>query len=279
VRPGQHVRRRGEDLEPGAEALPSGARLGPAALGLAASLDYTALEVSRRPRVRVLCTGDELRPPGTPDVPGSIPESISIGLCVMARRACASVEVAPYAADEQEATERAVGSALEGADLLLTVGGVSVGHHDWVRPALAAHDVELEFWKVAIKPGKPVALGRSGDEGPLVLCLPGNPASALITFGLFGMPLLRAMQGDLSPVPGTLRLPLAAPIKHKTGRLEFVRAQLTRQGDETRVTPLSNQASGAQTSLAWSDALAMLPAEIDRLAEGDLVETLRWHDL
>jgi molybdopterin molybdotransferase len=279
ARSGQHVRRRGEDLEAGAEALTAGTRLGAAALGLAASLDRTDLVVSRRPRVRILCTGDELRAPGSADVPGTIPESISVGLRAMAMRACAVVDVAPYVSDERETTEAAVGAALEGVDLLLTVGGVSVGHHDWVRPALDAHGVRLEFWKVAIKPGKPVALGRAGDEGPLVLCLPGNPASALITFGLFGLPLLRAMQGDDSPIPHTQRLTLASSLSHKPGRLEFVRARLTRAGDEIRVAPLSNQASGALTSLAWGDALAMLPAEVTHLDAGQPIETLRWQDL
>jgi molybdopterin molybdotransferase len=279
ARPGQHVRRRGEDLESGEEALAAGTRLGAATLGLAASLDRTELVVSRRPRVRILCTGDELRAPGSPDAPGTIPESISVGLRAMAMRTCAVVDVAPYVKDERETTESAVGAALEGVDLLLTVGGVSVGHHDWVRPALDAHGVRLEFWKVAIKPGKPVALGRSGDEGPLVLCLPGNPASALITFGLFGLPLLRAMQGDDSPIPHTQPLPLASPLSHKPGRLEFVRARLTREDDELRVTPLANQASGALTSLAWGDALALLPAEVAYLDAGQLIETLRWQEL
>src|SRR5690606_38017088 len=124
------------------------------------------------------------------------------------------------------ATSDAVGAALEDTDLLLTVGGVSVGDHDWVKPALEKQGVELTFWKVAIKPGKPIAFGqKSGARGPLVLGLPGNPASALVTFGIFGVPLLRALQGDSCPEPRTFRLPLERTISHKAGRLEFVRAR------------------------------------------------------
>lgn len=279
VRPGQHVRVRGEDLEAGAEAIRPGTRLGPAALGLAASLDLVRLGVSRRPRVRVLCTGDELRAPGSPSAPGKIAESISIALRAMATRACATVEVAPYVTDERDETERAISRALVDTDLLVTVGGVSVGHHDWIRPALESHGIALEFWKVAIKPGKPLALGRAREGGPLVLSLPGNPASALITFGLFGIPLLRAMQGDVSPLPRAQRVPLAAPLRHKKGRLEFVRAAFVRVNDETHVKPLPNQSSGALTSLAWCDALALLPADVEALDAGARVEVLPWPEL
>jgi molybdopterin molybdotransferase len=276
-RAGQHTRAAGEDLARGAVALPGGTRLGAAALGLAASLDVIELSVACRPRVTILCTGDELRPAGSPDQPGKIPDSISLPLATLATLAGAEARIAPHVGDEREATERALAAALRETDLLLTVGGVSVGDHDWVRPGLEARGVALDFWKVAIKPGKPIAFGRNAD-GTAVLGLPGNPASALVTFALFGMPFLRALQGDQQPLPSTLRLPLGGPIRHKAGRLEFVRARLTQASGALTAVPLENQASGALTSLAWADALVLVPAEADGLDAGTTVEVLRLQD-
>ena len=278
-RAGQHVREAGEDLAPGSVALERGLRLGPAALGLAASLDLTELDVARRPRVTILCTGDELRAPGSARMPGKIPESVSPGLAALAALAGASVRRLPPVGDDRTATERAIAVALRDTDLLLTVGGVSVGEHDWVRPALEAEGVALDFWKVAIKPGKPLAFGRHARGTAAVLGLPGNPASALITFSLFGMPLLRALQGDRAPVPAFVPLPLAAPLAHKPGRLEFVRVSLEPRGGRLSVVPFDNQASGALTSMAWSNGLALLGAEVDALPAGALVEVLRFQDL
>ncbi len=276
---GQHVRRAGEDLDVGGVALVPGMRLTPAALGLAASLDVTELSVGVRPRVTILCTGDELRAPGSAPMPGKIPESVSPPLAALALCAAAEVRRLPPVADEPGATRRAVAEGLEGTDLLLTVGGVSVGDHDWVRPALEAEGVTLDFWKVAIKPGKPLAFGRRAGGGAWVLGLPGNPASAVITFSLFGMPLLRALQGDREPLPKLVSLPLAQPFEHKPGRLEFVRARLERHGGVESVVPLANQASGALTSLAWADALALMPAEVEAFPAGTPVEILRFQDL
>lgn len=274
---GQHIRAAGEDLEHGAIALAEGTRLGAAALGLAASLDAIELSVVRRPRVTILCTGDELRPVGSPDRPGKIPDSISLPLATLALLAGADARIAPHVADERAATESALAAALADTDLLLTVGGVSVGDHDWVRPGLEARGVALDFWKVAIKPGKPIAFGRNA-AGTSVLGLPGNPASALVTFALFGMPFLRALQGDRQPLPHLLRLPLGAPVRHKAGRLEFVRARLVAAAGALSAVPLENQASGALTSLAWADALVLVPAEIDGLEAGASVEVLRLQD-
>jgi molybdopterin molybdotransferase len=275
----QHVRRAAEDIRRGDTAFATGARLGPAELALLASLDVTEVAVSRRPRVTVLPTGDELRTPGSPAVPGKIPDSLSLPLSTLAGSAGAVTRVAPFVVDEPGATERAIRAALDGADLLVTIGGVSVGDHDLVRPALEAEGVVLDFWKVAIKPGKPLASGRHAKSGALVLALPGNPASAMITFSLFGMPLVRALQGDGQPEPRTVPLPLAAPYRKKSGRLEFARVRIEPGPDGPRARPLENQASGALTSLAWSDALALIPAETEELAAGERVEVLRFQDL
>jgi molybdopterin molybdotransferase len=277
-RSGQHIRRAGEDLEAGAVAMRPGVRLGPSALGLAASLDATELTVTRRPRVTILCTGDELRAPGSAAIPGKIPESVSPPLAALASLAGAEVRRLPPARDERDETRAAIARALTDTDVLLTVGGVSVGDHDWVRPALEAEGVVLDFWKVAIKPGKPLAFGRR-TGGAWVLGLPGNPASAVITFSLFGMPLLRALQGDHDPLPKYATLPLAAPFSHKPGRLEFVRVRIAMHEGRLSALPFDNQASGALTSLAWADGLALVPGEIETYPAGTSVHVLRIQDL
>src|SRR5580704_8071524 len=189
---GAHVRRAGEDLPRGEVALAAGTRLGPAQLALAAMLDRAEVVVSRRPIVTIVCTGDELRGAGESGIASSIPESNSAPVAALARQACADVRIAPIAKDEPVATLRAIEDAMRTTDLLVTIGGVSVGDHDVVRPALERAGVDLSFWRVAIKPGKPIAFGRGPHAA--VLGLPGNPASAMVTFAVFGVPLLRAMQ-------------------------------------------------------------------------------------
>jgi molybdopterin molybdotransferase len=274
-RRGQHVRRRGEDLACGSLAIPRGTRLRPAHLAFAASLDRAALTVTKRPVVAILATGDELRRPGTDPVPGTIPESNTAALRAMARSAGAETRALPFVPDDRSATERAFAAALDASDVVVTVGGVSVGDHDLVRPALEAVGVTLELWKVAIKPGKPIAIGRfprPGRREALVVGLPGNPASAIVTFAVFGVPLLRALQGDLAPVPGLLRAKMTRAHAHDPGRLELARAQVTRSASGLAVATLGNQASGALTSMAHADALALIPAEASGVAAGDEVD-------
>jgi molybdopterin molybdotransferase len=280
-RSGAHVRAAGEDIRPGQEALGEGTRLLPGHLSLAASLDRGELLVARRPVVAIVCTGDELRAPGTPGGPASIPESNSVALAALVRQAGGEPRVLPSIGDELEATAAALDRALTGADLVLTVGGVSVGDHDLVRPALAQVGAALDFYKVAIKPGKPLTFGRRESSGSVsrVLGLPGNPASALTTFSLFGAPLLRALQGDATPIPLLIPARLKTRLRHKPGRLEFARATLERQGGELLAVPLANQASGATTSTGWATALVLVPLEAEDLAEGTAVDVLRLGDV
>jgi molybdopterin molybdotransferase len=275
-RPGQNIRRAGEDIAAGAVAIATGTRLSAGGLALAAMLDRARVTVARRPRVVVLCTGDELRPAGSPAAPATIPESNSGALAALARQAGADVRVAPVVGDEPGAVDRAIGEALEGADVLVTVGGVSVGDHDVVRPALGRAGVTLDYWKVAIKPGKPLAVGRRG--GAHVLGLPGNPASAIVTFALFGVPLLRALQGDARPVALPLPARLAASRKRPPDRLELVRATLCVEDGALVARAHDNQSSGAATSLASSDGIAFVPAGEGPIAAGAVVDFLRWGD-
>ncbi|MCU0681012.1 MAG: molybdopterin molybdotransferase MoeA [Polyangiaceae bacterium] len=266
VAPFSFVRRRGADLRAGGVALAAGTRLRPSHLGLAASVDRAWLAVARRPRVAIVCTGDELRAPGSPAREASLPESNGVALRAMARRAGADAEVLPYVADDAEATRRALDAALRGADVVVTVGGVSVGDRDFVKPALEAAGVTLDFWRVAIKPGKPLAVGRRGDS--LVIGLPGNPSSAMVTAALFLLPALRALQGERVCFPPALLARLAAPFRHAPGRTEFARARLYDEGGERVVEALSNQASGAATSMAEADALLRIEAEASSLEAG-----------
>src|SRR6185436_9128630 len=158
----------------------------------------------------------ELRAPGSPVRPASIPESNGIVIAALARGAGADVRATDVMSDDLDLTRDRVRTLLDSSDLVVTIGGVSVGDHDVVRPALEAAGAALEFHKVAIKPGKPLTLGRRRDV--VVLGLPGNPVSAQVTFALFGLPLLRKMQGDTSKAPVPRRARLATPLKQRPGR-------------------------------------------------------------
>jgi molybdopterin molybdotransferase len=272
-RPGNHVRRRGEDLAQGAVALSRGTRLNPFRVGLAAALDRAELPVFKRPRVLVLCTGDELRDAGSAPRPGSIPDSNGPSLAALARRTGANVSVLARTGDDLAATRAVLKSALSQCDVLLTVGGVSVGDHDVVKAALSEEGVNIDFWKVKIKPGKPLAFGQR--DGTFVLGLPGNPVSAQLTLSLFGLPLLRTLQGDNRAVPEPLRVQLASALKQKPGRLGFYRARLV----EGVAHVHDNQASGAPTSMAHADVLVMLPAESDGAPAGATLSALRLDEL
>lgn len=276
-KPGAFVRRRGEDLAEGAVALARGQRLTAGRVALAAALDRPMLLVARRPIVTVLATGDELRSPGEPARPGSVAESNGFFVAAVARGVGAIARVAPFVRDEPDDARRAVASALRGSDLVVTIGGVSVGDRDVVKPALEAAGVALDFWRVAIKPGKPLAVGRAGATH--VLGLPGNPASASLTFLLFGVPLLRALQGDSAPLPQRIPVRVAGSLGRKPGREEFLRARLAFGGAEPEAAILPNQASGAATSFAEADALVVVPADRNRVDEGDRLEAIRIADV
>jgi molybdopterin molybdotransferase len=276
-KPGQHIRRAGEDLARGAIALTAGTRLSAGAIALAAMLDRAELVVARRPRVTILCTGDELRAPGDDPRPGSVAESNSAPIAALARQAGAVVRGAPIAGDDLRGMQRAIEDALDATDVLLTIGGVSVGDHDVVRPALERAGVTLDFWKVAIKPGKPLAVGVR--EKAVILGLPGNPASAIVTFTVFGAPLLRALQGDSQPIPMALPVHFDSTRRRSPDRLELVRARLHAEGNALLARPHDNQASGAVTSLASSDGLAFVPPGDGPVANGSTVAFVRWSDV
>lgn len=268
-RPGEHIRRRGEDLRQGALALARGTRLGAFELGLAAALDRAELRVARRPAVSVLCTGDELRAPGEPGPPGTLPESNGIALSVLAESAGAEVRHLERSGDDASRLTASMRRLAEESDVLVTVGGASVGEHDLVRKALLDAGGSIEFWKVKIKPGKPVIFGKLANA--LLLGLPGNPVSAQITFALFGLPLLSALQGATRRGDERGSARLASELRQKPGRLGLYRARL--EGD--LAYPQDNQASGSVASLAHADALVLVPAESEGYAAGERVSILR----
>ncbi|HEX4335339.1 MAG TPA: gephyrin-like molybdotransferase Glp [Polyangiaceae bacterium] len=269
---GQHVRRAGEDIARGALALDAGTRLGAYQLGLVAALDRGEVRVAKRPRVSILSTGDELRKPGSGERPASIPESNSFVIAALARAVGATVTTLAATSDTLDDTRASIAAALATSDVLVTVGGVSVGDYDVVRPALEAEGVVLELYKVAMKPGKPLTLGRRGET--LVLGLPGNPTSAQVTFALFGVPLLRTMQGER-----TLRSPrrfrLGAPIRQKPGRRGFYTATL----DGGVVMPTTGQASGSTVNLAHAQALVIVPEDSSGYDAGETADVLLLSEL
>lgn len=269
---GQNVRPQGSEIEAGAVALARGQRLDSFALGLLASLDRREVRVARSPRVSILCSGSELRDPGSHHWRGSIPESNGVALGALVATAGGTLVSVRRVPDELAATRDAIHALSEGSDVLLTVGGVSVGDHDVMRRALTEAGAEVEFWKVRIKPGKPLVFARRG--ACLVLGLPGNPVSAQLTCLLFAVPLLRALQGDRRPLPPLASGVLAAPLQQKPGRMVFHRVRV--EGDQ--VWPLPDQSSGSTASLAHADALAMVAAESSGLDAGQRVPLLRLSD-
>lgn len=262
---GANVRRRGSDLVTGALALTAGAALGPGELGLLAALGVARPVVVRRPRVAILATGDELVDVGTPAGPGQRVDSSAhtlLAACVEAGAAPTYLGVAP---DEPAALTDRLRAALD-ADVLLTTGGVSVGGHDHVKAALAAVGATLELWKVAMRPGKPIAFARAGATA--CFGLPGNPVSTWVAFELFVRPYLRALAGHAAPHRPRVPVRLTAPYRKPVGRTHLVRATVRRDGDTLYATPLANQSSGALTSMRQVDALVEIDAAATALDAG-----------
>jgi len=272
-REGQHVRRRASDVASGEGLLPRGSTLTPGAIALFASQGLARVPVMARPRVAIVPTGDELRAPGESDTPGAIVDSNGPMLEALVQGAGGLPDRRPAAPDDLDALTDAFADAIADSDLLLTTGGVSVGEHDHVKAAFERAGVSLSLWKVAMKPGKPLAFGRH-PSGTGVLGLPGNPVSALATFTLFAAPAIRRLLGDPRPGPARLRAELGAALRHKPGRTELARASLRREGDRWVATPHPNQGSGALVAIGQSDALVVIPAASGGLETGAVVETL-----
>ena len=266
----RHIRRRGSDFVQGDTLLPAGRRIDARALVTAAGADRAEVEVWRRPRVIVLGTGDELVEPGTAHGRGdAIPESVTYGITALVEDWGAEPVGRRRLRDELPDMEVAAGEALVAADLVVVTGGASVGERDFAKAMFAPHGLELIFSKVSIKPGKPVWLGRAGDR--LVMGLPGNPTSALVTARLLLAPLLAGLSGrDPRETLRWRTAALAAPLEACGGRETFVRAA---QECETAL-PLTNQDSSSQKTLAAADLLIRRPASAPAAATGEVVDVL-----
>jgi molybdopterin molybdotransferase len=268
--PGAHVRRAGEDVRAGQVVMRAGTPIGAAEIGMLAALGRDGAACARRPRVSVVATGDELRPPGEPLGPGEIYDSNAAALVALAAAAGAAPAGRAHVADEEPAVRTALGSAVAGSDVVLVSGGVSVGPHDHVKPALEALGVAEEFWGIRLKPGKPLWFGR-GEAGTLVFGLPGNPVSAIVTFLLFARPALRALQGA---DPGATRSTawLDSAVARNPGRDEALRCRLRMGDDGWHADPTGAQGSHVLSSLLGAGALAVIPAGEGELAAGERVE-------
>jgi molybdopterin molybdotransferase len=267
--PGANVRRAGEDISVGAVVLRRGAVLGPAELGVAASVGRASLRCARRPRVFVLITGDELTPPGEPLAPGGIYGSNGFALAAQVERAGGALAGRATVPDTPEGTRAALGEALDAADVVVVSGGVSVGPHDHVKDALRDLGVEERFWGVRLRPGKPTWFGTRGDT--LAFGLPGNPVSAMVTFQLFARPALAALQGA-PPDAARATAVLAHAIARNPRRDETVRVRLSQTDDGLVAEPTGAQGSHMLTSMLGADGLALIHHGDGELAAGERVE-------
>ena len=274
---GLSIRRRGEDVREGAAVLRAGDRLTPQAMGLAASVGIAKLKVARRPKVALFSTGDELVMPGEPIKPGAIYNSnrfLLRGLIEALGGECVDLGIVP---DKLDATRDALRRAAQGADLIVTSGGVSVGEEDHLKPAVQAEG-SLDLWQIALKPGKPLAFGhvkRADGTTAAFIGLPGNPVSSFVTFLLAVRPVLLRMLGvkDLAPRAIEMRADFDWPKADK--REEFLRAKLNAQGG---LDLFPNQGSGVLTSAVWADGLVANPPG-RTIARGDVVRFLSFPEL
>lgn len=270
VRVRQNVRDAGEDARAGEVLLPAGTVLGIPELALLAGQGLASVRVPRRPRVAIVSTGDELcRPDEEPG--GRIVDTNSVALALGVRRAGGTPYVLGIARDRIEDVEALIRQALE-YDVVLTSAGASVGEHDHVRPALERLGVAVDFWRVAIRPGKPLAFGRHGRTR--VFALPGNPTSSLVTFELFVRPALLRLVGRRAPLPPPVQARSGVDLKKNNQLAHYIRVVLSWQGGEPWADPLPTQTSGAVRSAVSATHLLHFPMDAMSVRRGDPVQLL-----
>ena len=272
AKPEQNIRFAGLDFRKGETLLPAGLTLGARDIGLAAAANAAKLAVRRRPVVALIATGDELVRPGGKPRADQIVSSNSHALAAMAEHLGAKVINLGIVPDSLKATERAIAKAAK-ADILVTTGGASVGDHDYVQEALKNSGVNIDFWKIAMRPGKPFMYGRR--KGQHVLGLPGNPVSSLVCARLFLKPLIDALLG-LPAADELVEARLGAPMKENDSRQDYVRATLVEAPDGSRtVTPFARQDSSMQRTFREAQALIVRPPHAKVAGQGDVVKILR----
>jgi molybdopterin molybdotransferase len=268
-RSGLNIRRAGEDLRSGDVVVEPGTVIGPAELGVLSSLGDPTVVCRRRPRVSLVITGDELKPPGRPLSEGRIYDTNSYSVAALARLAGAELTAVERVPDRPKAIKAALGRSL-GGEIVVACGGVSIGPHDYVRGALTELGVRERFWGVALKPGKPTWFGVREDEG-LVFGLPGNPVSAMITFLLLVRPALLALAGASADRPRTTAA-LDETYMKEAGRAHAVRCRLRLGADGWHLRPTKDQASHVLSSMLGADCLALIPTDAEILVAGSRVE-------
>nr|WP_294554997.1 gephyrin-like molybdotransferase Glp [uncultured Rhodopila sp.] len=274
---GRHIRRAGQDFAAGDEVLPAGRRITARDVGLAAAANHPWLTVHRRPRVAILSTGDEIAMPGEPIPPGGIVSSNAHALAALVRAAGGDPLILPNVKDD-EAAIGAVADSIAGMDLLVTTGGASVGDHDLVLSALKARGMTLDFWQIAMRPGKPLLFGRMGATP--VIGLPGNPVSALVCAILFLLPALSLLSGLPAAPPPVTGAVLGAALRANDKRTDHLRATISADPDGRLVaTPFAVQDSAMLRRLAQADALIVRPPHEPALPEGAEVGIIRLDSL
>ena len=267
---GKNVRLAGEDIGKGQLAIQKGAVLRPAQVGVLASLGMDKVKVIRRPVVAILATGDELAELGQPLSEGQIYNSNSYSSAAQVLHYGGIPRVLGIARDTEEDLDKKIREALS-ADMLLTTGGVSMGDYDLVKDVLAKQG-EISFWKVRMKPGKPLAFGTI--KGIPHLGLPGNPVSSMITFELFARPAILKMMGKTNLIRPTVEVTMESRIKNSDGRRIFARAIVRKEGDRLYAKTTGPQGSGILTSMSMANALVIVPEDVAAVKEGDLVKAI-----
>jgi len=263
---GRHIRDRAGDFAQGTRLLATGTRLTAGAIAAAIMAGADQIAVGSRPRIAILTTGDELVPPGRALAPGQIPNSNAPMLAAMLAAEPAEVSLPLHIRDDRMAIAKAIKALARHHDVIVTVGGASVGDHDHVRGALGDAGGRIDFWKVAMRPGKPLIAGTVGDA--LLLGLPGNPGSAFVTATLFLRPLVRHLAGARHPLPVIRQAPLAAPLAAGGSRRDYLRARL----EAGMLGALDSQDSGQTVSLIEADALLIREIGAPARDAGDIAD-------
>lgn len=274
AKPGQNIRKQGMDFTRGRELLPAGTVMTPAALSLAASANHANVTVTKRPKLAILATGDELVPPGAPPGADQIVASNSYGLIPLLAPWCEKVVDLGIVPDDKQKLEQALLGAFDyGVEVVVTTGGASVGERDYVQDVLTDLGVKLDFWKIAMRPGKPIMFGTRGST--LVFGLPGNPVSAMVTAIVILRPVLRQMTGHADPFWPTIGVPLAADLPPNGPRRHYMRGTLNRNDiGFLEVLPISETDSAHTSSLAAADALIVQPENDPGTPAGEIVDII-----
>ena len=275
VRSGQHVRRRGHDIATGATLCAPHTKLSAYHATWLAACGIASVRVKRRVRVAVASTGDELTAPGQPLGMGQIYDSNRFALStLLGHKACDIVDLGCLA-DDREAVREALANAARHADLIVTSGGVSVGSADFVKDVIAELG-EVEFWRIAMKPGKPLTVGRIDQA--LVIGLPGNPVSTIVTYLLFVAPAIDKTAGAKPPEPLILRARLERPVRHTLGRREYMRGDLRTSDGELLVRTTGDQSSNRLSTFANANCLVIIDENVSDMAAGETVGVIPLQD-